>query len=70
MKVEELIDTLREFQYMTDEEIDDVIDGKELYMDADEVRDRLVQREELRDIEQQVLLEAFEAQQKVKEKRE
>jgi len=49
--------------FLTEEEVTDVLNGKELYFDADEIRERLILREELRDIEEQLLLEEMKAQQ-------
>jgi len=49
--------------FLSEDEITEVLNGKELYFDSDEVRARLEQREELRDIEEQLLLEEMKAQQ-------
>jgi len=63
---EKLIRSTYEY-FLTEEEVNDVLNGKELYFDADEIRERLVLREELRDIVEQEMMEEFKAQQKAKE---
>jgi len=63
---EKLIRSTYEY-FLTEEEVNDVLNGKELYFDADEIRERLVLREEVRDMVEQDMLEKLQAQQKVKE---
>ena len=47
--------------FLSEEEIVDVINGKELYFDADEIRERLTLREQLRDIVEQDIQKALDA---------
>ena len=55
--------------FLNDKEIDDMLNGKEIYMEAEEIIDRLQKREELRDKEQLLLQEQEQKAQEPKPKR-
>lgn len=50
--------------FLDDAEIDDLLDGRELYLDSDEIKERFAKRQYLYEQEELALQKAYEAEQK------